>query len=85
MHALHSANYRPGASHFDTRPMDQMISGPFSTGPFGTSLVDIFDNTGAQFTFIGKKAEGGRDVFEYSSVCHRNPAISASRRQGDGR
>ena len=25
-----------GASHFDTRPIDQMISGPFNTGPFGT-------------------------------------------------
>jgi hypothetical protein len=53
----------PGASRFDTRPFDQMISfGPLSTGSFGTSLLDVFTNPGAQIKLTGRNG----DVFEYS-------------------
>ncbi len=57
----------PGASRFDTRSFGQMIPfGPVSTGSFGAYLLDIFENSGAQVKFIGSKAYGLRNVFQYS-------------------
>jgi hypothetical protein len=57
----------PGASRFDTRSFDQMIPfGPLSTGSFGTTLFDVFANPGAQIKFTATKADGLRDVMEYS-------------------
>ncbi len=57
----------PGASRFDTRSFDQMIPfGPLSTGSFGTSLLDVFANPGAQINFTARRKDGLRDVFEYS-------------------
>jgi hypothetical protein len=41
-------------------------NGPRSTGAFGTALVNIFRNTGTQYTYLGRKREGSRAVFEYS-------------------
>lgn len=49
----------PGASRFDTRSFDQMISfGPITTGSFGTSLLDVFANPGAQIKFSGIRNRG---------------------------
>ncbi len=57
----------PGASRFDTRDFDQMIPfGPLSTGSFGTTLLDVFANPGAQIKFSTTKADGPREVLEYS-------------------
>ncbi len=55
------------ASRFDSRSvMDIVPQGPISTGASGTSLVDIFENPGAKYSFIGRKSEGLRIVFEYA-------------------
>lgn len=56
----------PGATRFDTEDIDQLITrGPASTGGFGGYLVDIFDNEGAEFSFLGAKNEAGRQMFTY--------------------
>ena len=45
----------PGASRFDTRRMDEIVTtGPTSTGAFGTYLIEVFENSGAQVEFIGR-------------------------------
>ncbi len=55
------------ANRFDSRTVFQMVStGPLSSGAFGTSLVDIFENKGTQYKFIARKKEGSGEVFEYS-------------------
>jgi hypothetical protein len=55
------------ASRFDSRSVFKLVSnGPISMGPFGTSLLDIFDNPGARFKFIGKQSDGSVELFEYS-------------------
>jgi hypothetical protein len=55
------------ASRFDSRSILELIPvGPASTGAFGTSLHDIFENPGVLYTFIGKKTDGSREVFEYA-------------------
>ncbi len=57
----------PTASRFDTRTIDQMIPvGPTSTGAFGTSLVDIFNNSGTVFRYAGRLSDGQRDAYEYT-------------------
>ena len=57
----------PGESHFITGHIDQLVGhGPIASGSFGGYLVDIFDNNGAQFHFLGEKAEAGRRIFEYA-------------------
>jgi hypothetical protein len=46
----------PGASRFDSRRLDQIITtGPTNTGAFGTYLMEVFDNAGAQIEFAEKK------------------------------
>ena len=55
------------ASRFDSRSIFELIpDGPRSTGAFGTALVNIFRNPGTQYTYLGRKMEGSRAVFEYS-------------------
>jgi hypothetical protein len=55
------------ADRFDSRSIHDMVStGPTSTGAFGTLLVDIFENPGAHYAFLGKKTAGSREVFGYS-------------------
>jgi hypothetical protein len=55
------------ADRFDSRSIDDLVfTGATSTGEFGTTLVDIFENPGAQYTSLGKKTEGSRVVFEYA-------------------
>jgi len=55
------------ANRFDSRSVFQMVSnGPISTGSFGTYLVDIFENPGAQFKFTAEKHQGAAQVFEYA-------------------
>ena len=48
----------PGAGSFDSRPIDDMIPGPISSGSFGTSLVDVFAHPDTQFKFIGRRNRG---------------------------
>ena len=44
----------PGASQFDEKSIFDLVGrGPFSTGALGTFLSDIFDNTGASFSYRG--------------------------------
>ncbi|MBZ5603028.1 MAG: hypothetical protein LAO79_12035 [Acidobacteriia bacterium] len=45
----------PGADKFDTRPIDEFVDGPISTGGFGGYLVEVFDNPAAHITFVGEK------------------------------
>jgi hypothetical protein len=60
-------NAWPGASQFDSRDVDQLVtSGPISTGSFGTLLRGVFDNPGARVTFAGEKTVEGRRVFRYT-------------------
>ncbi len=55
------------ASRFDSRSVEQIVpGGPMTTGPSGEALVDIFENPGTRFSFIGRKNEGSRPVFEYT-------------------
>jgi hypothetical protein len=57
----------PTASQFDNRTVGQLIPiGPISTGTFGTSLVDIFENPGARFSYQGRIVNGPREILEYS-------------------
>jgi hypothetical protein len=54
------------ASRFDSRSVFEMIpAGPMSTGPFGTALVDIFENPGTRYKFTGRRSDGPGDTFEY--------------------
>jgi hypothetical protein len=56
-----------GASGFDSRSVFELVrSGPKSTGAFGTELIDIFENRGAHYNFLGRKREGSRDLLEYA-------------------
>lgn len=56
-----------GASRFETGDIDELIDrGPAATGSFGGYLVDIFDNQGAQFSFVGERTEAGRRIFAYT-------------------
>jgi hypothetical protein len=43
-----------------------VVTGPLSTGFFGTYLVDVFRNPNAQFHFRERKREHSRAVLEYS-------------------
>jgi hypothetical protein len=55
------------ASEFDSRSVYDLVrNGPKSTGAFGTVLVDIFENPGAHYTFLGGKSEGSRDLLDYA-------------------
>jgi hypothetical protein len=57
----------PGASHFETGHVDEMIDrGPIASGAFGGYVIDIFATEGAKFQFAGEHAEDGRRVFSYS-------------------
>jgi hypothetical protein len=57
------------ATRFDSRSLFEMVtSGPISSGSFGTYLIDIFENPGARFKFIGQKTENSREILEYSFV-----------------
>ena len=56
----------PGANEFDTRRIDEIIDGPTSTGEFGTYLIEIFDNPGSHFTYIGETTVNGRKLLEYA-------------------
>jgi hypothetical protein len=57
----------PGASHFETGHVDEMIErGPIASGAFGGYVVDIFATDGAKFQFLGERAENNRRVFSYS-------------------
>jgi hypothetical protein len=60
-------NAWPGASQFDSRDVDQLVtSGPVSTGAFGTLLRGVFDNPGARITFVGENTADGQRVFRYA-------------------
>jgi hypothetical protein len=55
----------PGASKFE-RYIGDVVDGPFGTGAFGTHLMNIFDNSGTHFAYIGERTAGGRRMFEYA-------------------
>jgi hypothetical protein len=72
----------PGASHFDTRSIDQVIPfGPISTGSFGADLLDILANSGAQLKFIARKVDGRQVVFAYSFRVPRKTSHSVVKTQ----
>jgi hypothetical protein len=55
------------ASGFDSRSVYDLVrNGPKSTGAFGTVLIDIFENPGAHYTFLGRKSEGSRELLDYA-------------------
>jgi len=55
------------ANSFDSRSIHDVVStGPTSTGAFGTALVDIFENPGAHYTFLGQANRDSRVVFLYA-------------------
>jgi len=56
----------PGATRFDSRDVDAIIrQGPMGTGPFGTYLLGVFDNPGAEFRFAGDQTGGQHAMLEY--------------------
>jgi hypothetical protein len=55
----------PGASKFE-RYIGDVVDGPFGTGAFGTHLMNIFDNSGTHFVYVGERTAGGRRMFEYA-------------------
>jgi hypothetical protein len=55
----------PGASKFESYIGD-VVEGPFGTGAFGTHLMNIFDNSGAHFAYVGERTADGRRMFEYA-------------------
>jgi hypothetical protein len=56
----------PGATRFDSRDVDEIIhEGPIGTGSFGTHLLGIFDNPGAEFHFTAERTSGGQTLLEY--------------------
>jgi hypothetical protein len=64
----------PTASEFDSRPIEDIVEGPITTGGFGGYLGDVFDNTGTEFTFMGERAANGKKLFEYA---YRTPRESS--------
>lgn len=49
----------PQARRFESRSVFEMIlNGPVLTGAFGTFVVDIFENPGAKYRFVGVKKDG---------------------------
>lgn len=64
----------PTANEFDTRPIEEIVEGPISTGGFGSSLSEVFDNSGTHFTFVGERVADGRKLFEYA---YRKPLESS--------
>jgi hypothetical protein len=57
----------PGATRFDARSLDQIISGgPIGAGAFATYLTDVFDNPGVVFHYAGEKTVGAAAALEFS-------------------
>lgn len=57
----------PGATRFDTRSLDEIISGgPIGAGAFATYLTDVFDNPGVVFQPGSEKSNGAETLLEYS-------------------
>ena len=55
-----------GAKEFESKWIGEVIGdGPVGTGSFGTFLLDIFGNDGAQFVFVGSTELQGKTVLEY--------------------
>ena len=64
---IHEINSWAAASRFDSRSIFEMVvTGPISSGAFGTSLIDVFENPGVRFSLIDGKGEGPRRIFEYA-------------------
>lgn len=54
----------PDAARIANERIEKMAGGgPLGTGPFGPFLIDIFTNSGVQFTYVGLKA--GRPEYRY--------------------
>jgi hypothetical protein len=59
-------NSWPGAGRFDIVNVDKIVNrGPLGTGSFGGYLVDIFDNEGTRYAYLGEKTRDGSHVLEY--------------------
>src|SRR5579884_2982474 len=56
----------PTASEFDTRPIEEIVEGPMTTGAFGTCLSEVFENPGTHITIVGERVTNGRKLFEYA-------------------
>ncbi len=55
------------ATRFDSRAIWDLVStGAISSGAFGGALIDIFENSGTQYTFIGSSDDGSRKLLEFS-------------------
>lgn len=55
-----------GASRFDSNDIGRIVGeGPTGTGAFGTYLIEVFDNEGAHFQYLGERPLDGRSFFEY--------------------
>jgi len=63
----HEIRSWPGPGRFDPRRVDAFIEGPgaIGTGAFGTYLLDIFENPGAQFQFDGEQSAEGQPILAY--------------------
>jgi hypothetical protein len=56
----------PGATRFDARGVDQIISGGLiGAGAFATYLLDVFDNPGVIFSYTGESSSGSHPALEY--------------------
>jgi hypothetical protein len=61
-----------GAGKFDSRRVDAIVGdGPTGTGAFGGHLVDVFNNPGVDFHYLGEKTVDGKNVLEYRFTVSR--------------
>jgi hypothetical protein len=54
-----------GASHFEKQTVGELAGGPFSTGSFGSFLMDIFDASNVQFAFEGEEVVEGSKLLRF--------------------
>ncbi len=56
----------PGAARMGSRNIEDLVGGgPIGTGSFGSFLVDIFENPGAEFDYRAERTVGDQKVVEY--------------------
>ena len=80
----HEIHAWPGATEFDLRSIDEIVDGPISTGGFGAYLIEIFDNPGTHFTYIGQSRSHGRAMLEYAYRVELGSPVTSAFRKSEG-
>ena len=56
---------RPGAAHFEEKPITKLVSGTIGNGAFGSHADSIFSGDAASFKYIGSPKKDGHKTFRY--------------------